>query len=200
MKFLIVGTGRCGTRWATEVLRLAGLHVGHQAVFRHEHVLGAQWSWNDYDGDCSFEAVPMLDRIDARKVLLWRDAREVAASWLSLGLFTDDMPDRYGMFSKVLDEYFPAVLTEATPVLRAFRFWSIWNLYAFTRCDVVLELRHTTPARLADAVAPGLHPPTVVPIIDDCAHHDRQAVTLLDAVPDYVTRTHEYLVNAGVSV
>ncbi len=154
--FVVTGTGRSGTLWCAETLRAYGVRCGHQDVFRHEHVLGETgWSWGDYDGDASFEAVPMLDRIDARVVLVVRHPLAVARSWIGLGVFGPYMRSHWELLSRSLDTYFPDVLAQPTPTAQALEFWCEWNRAALAHADAGLLIEEMTPRRLLEAVGYG---------------------------------------------
>jgi len=149
-RFLITGTGRCGTHWASRVLQ-----CGHQAVFRHEHSLGEPHYWGNQLGDASFEAVPLLPIIRpelSRVVLLVRNPYRVIRSWLAVGAFGANMRADYGMWSSVLDIFFPTVLASDDPVERAARFWCDWNMAVLPYATHVLRVEDTTSARLAEVV------------------------------------------------
>lgn len=150
---LVTGTGRCGTGWAAAVLNACGVRAGHQAVVRHEHVLGrTPIDWGDYEVECSYEAAPLAATFD-RVVVLIRDPFLVAASWCALGVFDDDSPGPYGDLYAVLDGWCPEVARQATPPARALVFWHDWNRLALDDADVVLPID-------------GLHPWTLLAALD----------------------------------
>lgn len=145
-RFVIVGTGRSGTRYCAELFRSCGIRCGHQDVFRHEHTLGmATPVWWNFDGDSSFEAVPMLEGITKDgviAVLVVRHPLEVVQSWLSLGVFKDTMSQTHSLFFQVLEARFPEVMSEPTPVARAARYYLTWNAAASRYSSAVIALSH----------------------------------------------------------
>lgn len=153
-KFVICGSGRCGTLWAAEVLRAGAVNCGHQAIFRHETVLGRDWKWGHHHGDSSFEAVPMLDDIDAIKIALVREPLAVMRSWRGLGLFVDrvDTWQYWGLLSRVLDAHMPAVLSCSDPMAAAAMYWLGWTKLAVQRCDEWFRIESLEPHTLFDAV------------------------------------------------
>ena len=141
-RFLIVGTGRCGTAWAASVLQAHGVQCGHQSI-RHQHVLGygPPFDWGDLQGVASFEAVPALPALRPqvdRVLLLVRSPLAMARSWLGLGAFGEDMEQQWELFSQVLRRFAPRALDEATPLARAVAYWLDWNRLAAPWADEVL--------------------------------------------------------------
>lgn len=152
--FLIVGTGRSGTGYCAAVLRVCNVRCGHQSVFRHEFTLrGSGWDWADWEGDCSFEAVPLLEEIvasepDIKIVLVTRRKEDTVRSWLRLGAFSDAMMYDFPAFVLVLDRHFPAALQEPTPEARAGLYWELWNAHAARFASAHLQLEETPPRDL----------------------------------------------------
>ena len=135
MRTLIVGTGRSGTKWITETLDDQGIVAEHQTI-RHAHTLGERFKWpTDVEVIVSFEAVPIMGQIEARRLLVVRHPDDTIGSWLKMGAFQDTMRSEYAMWAAVLDRWFPTVLQETTPQDRAAHYWLTWNLYAFGWAD-----------------------------------------------------------------
>ena len=63
-----------------------------------------------------------------RIVLIHRDPAEVVKSWLSLGAFTDDMPETHGDWFRSMGRHTPRVWCCGTPLARATQFYIDWNL------------------------------------------------------------------------
>ena len=144
MRTLIVGTGRSGTKWIVETLNSQGINSAHQLI-RHAHVLGEPFDWpEDVEVIVSFEAVPIMCQIEARRLLVIRHPDDTIGSWLKMGAFGDLMRSEYAMWSAVLDRWFPAVLQEATPQDRAAHYWIVWNLHAAMYCDGQTRLDEIT--------------------------------------------------------
>lgn len=154
MRFLVVGSGRSGTGYCASLFNSAGIKCGHQSIFRHEHTLGKPYDWGDYEGGSSFEAVPLLCKITkepVRVVAVLRHPLKVIASYVGLGMFGDDMREKYDQLSLVLDLFFPQVLEQRTPIERAAEFWMRWNAEAIRYADAVLKLEEMTPKKLFEA-------------------------------------------------
>ena len=135
MRTLIVGTGHSGTKWITETLNTAGIPAEHQTI-RHAHTLGERFRWpEDVEVIVSFEAVPIMGQIEARRLLVVRHPTDTIGSWLKRGAFGPNMRSEFAMWSVVLDRWFPTVLAEPSPQDQAAHYWYLWNLYALTRAD-----------------------------------------------------------------
>jgi len=143
--------------WASEVFKSCGVNCGHQAVFRHRQSLGESVDWGHCLGDASFEAVPRLAEIDAVRVLIVRDPLAVMRSWRSLGLFVDTLStwEHWGLLSRVLDRYYPAVLAHPDGACQAALFWYYWNRTAVASADHVFKLEGLEPRTLFEAVGRG---------------------------------------------
>ncbi len=154
-RFLITGTGRCGTTWAANTLTANGVPCSHQHI-RHEHVLAGAYEWPDGAvGDSSYEAVPLLPHLRpmvAKVVVLVRHPVDVAHSWLQLGVFTDEWRTQDDLLQKVLAKHLPAIYGQPDAASRALWFWLEWNRLALQYADTVLLLNNTTPHRLLTAV------------------------------------------------
>lgn len=125
---MVTGTGRCGTRYASHVLRAAGVECGHEDVFTFPTVnKGRAPEWGALDADVSWLAVPHLPRLDARTVLLVRHPLDVVHSMLALGWFADG---QRLLVSRAVERHRPEVLAETTRADRCLALWLHWNLAA----------------------------------------------------------------------
>ena len=63
LKYLVVGTGRCGTKYTAEVLRSVGVRCGHEGVFELGELEHAKQVLTDelWDAESSWLAVPFLE-------------------------------------------------------------------------------------------------------------------------------------------
>jgi len=71
VKFLIVGTGRCGTGYISRVLTRVGVKCGHENVFSIHGIKPNK----DYIGDASWLAVPFLPNFDPESVFVVHQIR-----------------------------------------------------------------------------------------------------------------------------
>lgn len=98
LKYIITGTGRCGTKFASKAFTSAGIPCGHEQVFRFRRMrrparhLVAESSW---------AALAYLDSRWAREAILVHLVRhplKVIGSWLgSDGLIHADVSERPGL-------------------------------------------------------------------------------------------------------
>lgn len=81
MRFVIVGTGRCGTGYMSKILTKAGLPCGHEDIYT---VNGISSFIKGLEGDSSWLAVPHLESIDkdTKVVHIVRNPLKVFRSWL----------------------------------------------------------------------------------------------------------------------
>lgn len=134
-RLLVVGTGRCGTRYASHVLQASGVRCGHEQVFTFRVALGIrQPRWATFTADSSWLAVPSLP-VKARTILLVRHPLDVVHSMLQLGWFADD---KRKDVARVIYRHRPVIQAETTRPDKALAMWVHWNTcalpYAF---DVV---------------------------------------------------------------
>lgn len=62
VKYLITGTGHCGTVWASEVLRACGLTAVHEGIFQTSIQDHDEWT-NEFEAEVSCKAAPYLSEI-----------------------------------------------------------------------------------------------------------------------------------------
>lgn len=137
-RFVVVGTGRHGSKWTAEVLTLAGIACGHEG-----------W-WNPTGertpglvGDSSWCALPWLPWHRGPVVHQVRHPLAVIQSWLKApewGAYLD------------LKEAIAGHHPDDTPLQRAMRWWVSCNLAAEARADTRWCLESGVEA-LAEAVA-----------------------------------------------
>jgi hypothetical protein len=87
LKFIVVGTGRCGTRYIAEQLTQAGISCGHEWVYlpharRTPHIAIL--------GDSSAQAAPFVPDFPGFVFHQVRHPLKVIGSFLGFGLFHDD--------------------------------------------------------------------------------------------------------------
>lgn len=146
MKFVVTGTGRSGTRWASEVLG-----VGHQAMFT-----GDGFVESDAAGDVSFWAASQ-NLEGWRVVLLVRDPRLVVASWLASGEFETMLGSGHWRMWQHCNRIDPAITEAGAPQTRIEQYWAAVNHHLAYKADVVLRLEETDEDLLAEAA--GIVPP-----------------------------------------
>jgi hypothetical protein len=151
-RFVITGTGRCGTKYLAQALGAAGVSVGHEVGYTP-----GQHEWGPFRGESSWLAVPWLEELSAAGVYVLHVVRhpvDVINSLVTFGAFSGrDVSNPYRQF--VLKHY--PILGEdlaGGDFELACRFWVEWNRrierYANARvriedvtgADLVPMLRH----------------------------------------------------------
>lgn len=135
-RLLVVGTGRCGTRYASHVLQASGVRCGHEQVYTFRVALGIrQPRWATFTADSSWLAVPSLP-VKARTILLVRHPLDVVHSMLQLGWFADDQRKDV---AKVIYRHRPQIRAEATRPDKALAMWVHWNTCALPYAHAVVR-------------------------------------------------------------
>lgn len=146
-RLLVVGTGRCGTRYASHVLRAAGVECGHEQVYTFRVALGIRRvAWASFTAESSWLAVPLLP-VKARTILLVRHPLDVVHSMLALAWFADDQRKDV---AKVIYRHRPQIRAEATRADKALAMWVHWNTCALPYAYDVVRFEDMTrdPAAL----------------------------------------------------
>ena len=165
-RFLIVGSGRCGTGFAAKALTLMGLPCGHEAVYDwNESTSGTEDRWDGLAGDSSLAAGGYLDDVpsDWPIVLLVRDPLAVVASWLGNRFFADSCPPSCGHdpgehlatpYVQWMNRTYPGIFDGADDELgRAIAWTARWNhllRYCADRVLLVEQIDADTLAGLVD--------------------------------------------------
>lgn len=148
-RLVVTGTGRCGTRYASNLLAASGVRAGHEQVFTFRTALRDRTpNWGGYDADVSWLAVPHLP-VNARTILLVRHPLDVVHSMLSLGWFAQG--ERL-LIHRVVEKHRPEVLDETTRHDRCLALWLYWNIAASLHAEAVVRFEDMVadPAALLD--------------------------------------------------
>lgn len=136
-RFVVTGSGRCGTTWMSRALTRVGIPAGHEEVFN-------PWSpdWPDHlRADVSWVAACDLDAVTEPVALLVRHPLAVVKSLVEIGFFTWDMTNLY---HEPLSEAFGEVYDWSAPQDRALEMWVQLNSAALTRAEMVLRFELVT--------------------------------------------------------
>ena len=139
-RFVIVGTGRCGTGYTAKVLTAGGIRCGHEEIYRGRRITK---SWR-LVGDASYLAVPHLDRYRGTVLHQVRDPVAVVRSLVGTRFF-----DRTDHYLEIVSRHLELT---GDPVVDAMRYWIDWN----ERCERHADLTYRVedlPDRLPDVVA-----------------------------------------------
>lgn len=147
-RFVVTGSGRCGTTWLSRALTRVGVPTGHEEVFN-------PWSpeWPDHlRGEVSWVAACKLEYVTNPVALLVRHPLAVVKSLVEIGFFTWDLTNLY---HDPLSQAFPQVYDWHSPQDQALETWVQLNSVALTRAEMVLrfELLRTDPELFARFLA-----------------------------------------------
>jgi len=131
LRFVVVGTGRCGTTYTAELLQRAGVPIDHEAVFTEKGPRPVE----HLEGDASWMAVPYLDRFSGSILHQVREPLAVIDSLVDLGLFASVFADEiHRPWRRFLEAHFTLL---GDPIVDAMRFYVEWN----ERCEAHADLR-----------------------------------------------------------
>lgn len=136
-RFVVTGSGRCGTTWLARALTRVGIPTGHESVF---NPWDSGWP-DDLRAEVSWVAACQMDRVIEPVALLVRHPLAVVKSMVEIGFFTWDLTNSY---HDPLSEAFPQVYDWRTPQDRALETWVQLNSAALTRAEVVLRFERIT--------------------------------------------------------
>lgn len=142
-RFVVSGSGRCGTHYLSQLLTAAGVPCGHERA--HNHDRAGVWPAG-LRADSSWMAATMLDVVDVPVVLLARHPLAAVRSWVEIGFFSwDSTNPTHGP----LRAWAPAVYQHPTPADRALQMWVYTVSAVLRRAEVMLRLEQLDAAVLA---------------------------------------------------
>lgn len=155
LKYIITGTGRCGTLFAANFLSSAGFPCSHEGIFTPKGlnfaklvIEGKEQSSNskisqksilvefspDILAESSYMSAPFLSNFDSCQIIhLIRNPIDVVSSFLAFNYFSNSYPsnDKNGIGIKVYEEFIyshiPELKQEMSQVDRACLYWICWN-------------------------------------------------------------------------
>jgi len=133
MRFVITGSGRCGTKYMSRLLTAAGTPCGHEAVFAYE-----RRDWGDLVADSSWMAVPSLASAGLPVVLMVRHPLSVVKSLTEIGFLVGH--DDQNPCHNVLREFAPEIYEWPSHLDRALDMWYRLNLAALEHAELVFRL------------------------------------------------------------
>lgn len=128
MTLLIVGTGRSGTGYISDLLTFAGVRCGHEDVYDVTVGAGrAAPSWGDWNAEASWLAVPYITSHAGPVVWQQRHPVDVVDSLDRLGLFNLEGDDGHGPFRAAIRAHTPHVFDYPDSLRRAMAFVTEWS-------------------------------------------------------------------------
>jgi hypothetical protein len=197
MRFVVTGTGRCGTRYTSSLFNAAGVPCGHEDVFnvragaRDIRVsfglradllspatrLREEWKrrFTALEGDASWMAVPRLRWFRGTKFLQLRHPMKVVQSWVAVGFFS--FSPALHLQARWAREYMSFTGDDLTD---AMRWWVLWNDLASRQADFTYRLEDLDAevfATMLDMIG-----------VDDAHSRAERALT---TVPKYVNSAEQ---------
>lgn len=132
LKFIVVGTGRCGTGTIARTLNHSGINCGHENIFKHvlESDNKIAYELSMLTAECAWTAVPWIEKDwipkDTAICHLVRNPCRVIKSFVDINFFSDSR--HHKTTNTILRNYVPEVFQEiATPLERAIKHYFLWN-------------------------------------------------------------------------
>ena len=145
-RFVITGTGRCGTSYMSTVMQACRIITGHEQKYTADG-----YKPNPFiRGDASWLAVPYLDRFTGYVLHLVRHPLDVINSYTGIGFFDDG--DQHGGWSEFSRTHAPDVWEHDTPVERAMAWYVTWNRRIEEYAHKRLQVEQVTGEELVDLV------------------------------------------------
>ncbi len=149
LKFIVVGTGRCGTGYIANVLTRAGIPCGHEWIYCPAYRRSSRGS--EIIGDSSAQAVPFVPDFDGYVLHQVRHPLRVIGSFIGFELFKDYRV--HGDDGDFMAQHFTFTGNEMYDVMR---YYVEWN----TRCErpdrylryKLEDIDRALVRRLADAI------------------------------------------------
>lgn len=96
LKYLVVGTGRCGTGYFQEMFELSGIRCGHESIFfsNSEEQNRLKYTQNDiFEAESSWAAAPFIDKTwfdeNIKIIHLVRHPLKVIKSFYDINFFSE---------------------------------------------------------------------------------------------------------------
>ncbi|MBI2893806.1 MAG: hypothetical protein HYY06_09660 [Deltaproteobacteria bacterium] len=142
LRFVVVGTGRSGTKYASELFTRLGIRCGHEALF--SAAAGA-----DLVGDASFGIVPSLSGFRGLVFHQTRHPLAVLSSIASTGFFVS--PGPYEPYLDLITRTVPGIGERTDPIRKAMHYVVRWNLMAEPFARLRWRVEDLDAAVLAEA-------------------------------------------------
>lgn len=130
MKYLVAGTGRCGTGYMSKILTYSGIKCGHEAIFKPFKIKKNEMDL--YDADSSWLAVPHLQQFNFIVIHIVRNPLKVFRSWLfDLRNVISLDPSNVSLFNDYLIYHYPNIKEQKTQVDKA--------IVYYLECNSIIE-------------------------------------------------------------
>lgn len=120
-RFVITGTGRCGTGYTAALLNACQVPCGHEAVYGPD----GPGDWGNIRADSSWMAAPHLKEFSGTVVHLLRNPLDVVNSLVGIGFFDPNVD--HGAYRDYAKRWCPQAFQTADPVVAAASFVVEWG-------------------------------------------------------------------------
>jgi hypothetical protein len=144
-RFVVTGSGRCGTKWVSTVLTAAGVPCGHEAVYGLDDAgWGGRWADSSWMAACHLP-------VPYPVALLVRHPLAVVRSFVEIGFmgWQLDPGPGYNPCHDVLRGWAPDVYEWTTPADRCLAMWWRTTTAALAHAEILLRLEGFDAASLA---------------------------------------------------
>lgn len=145
LKFIVTGTGRCGTVFMAKFLTSAGIPCSHEGMFttqglefarkiaagekvRNSHASGEKWQ-DEIVADSSYMAAPYLKEFpEAKTIHVVRNPMRVINSFhCEVGTFYNDYAEEQEAYRRFIYQFLPELAHIKSELLRAVYYVVEWN-------------------------------------------------------------------------
>lgn len=172
LKYVITGTGRCGTGWISKVLTQLGSACGHEAVFTPDGVIEQP----KLEGDSSWLAVGWPFSVDVFHII--RHPMDTISSIAGIETLMGPRLNKWGRFMRLR---LPEIDLLSSPVEKASYFVTEW----ISRIDCIDVIRLEDPDLLIIGGITGCNLEDVKRVVDDTpVYNSRSVIKLKDFPPE----------------
>ncbi len=168
MRFVVIGTGRCGTTWLSDVLTEAGVLTSHEHMFSPTGYQDRWWRQTaeneslNYQGDVSLYALPVLEggmrRFDGTIVHLTRNPLDCIGSLAGWAL--PSHPNKQGVGGRFVNDNLQFTVA-GNQVRNSAKYWVEWNYRCRAISDFQIKVEDLDAEHLSTLAADLGHDVTV---------------------------------------
>ena len=174
LKYLITGTGRCGTVYLARLLTSVGIPCGHESIFdfngwdiavmrmngekpvklsycsthkweNKEWAAISEWlPKEDLQAESSYMAAPYIDKVDATKIHVVRSPVKVVNSFCH-GVGYFKSLDKMSKYEEFVYSFLPELKVPMTQYDRACMYYVLWNEMIEKKCPGIYRFRVEDP-------------------------------------------------------
>jgi len=143
-RFIVTGTGRCGTGYVAEMFKQMQVPCGHELLYRAD----GPHEWGPVRGDSSWMAAPYLRDFRGAVIHLLRNPLAVVNSLVGIGFFNPDVD--HGAYREFARKWCPQAFRTDDMVLAAATLIIHWNRMIAPHADMTVRVEEIDPPLLRD--------------------------------------------------